>query len=489
MNFDFLKNLRGLGTIYENCNNAEKLAMTMPVQSVFTARKSAELLAKFIYLAAHNEQIEFMSFADILSDPVVCEFIHNRRVMNAFHFIRKSGNRAVHGDEEESPDEAIDVLEDLHFVAGETACMLGLIDSYPAFEEHVTSFPEAQYVDEKDIDKKAQKMFLAYVEKYNAQVEHDKYIEMKDYDWLTYTVEGNVEMHEYLAFKAKPNQRDIVDFLQNYLKTLLRLSIERAPEKAIELKLDYPVTLDVTLTIGQEQYTSYNAERFIAALNNALPGADKFTIDLTCSGVLKEFLNDELDENGNGRINMIRKDAAWTGAGMLDVLLQYKRRNAFEYKIFAFYPDSGNFLHEAIKGGREINIQSLFEEQIVQKNFDEEWWSGALNLYVDFDLDKYPNQIKKLHEIVRAFVPQSEIQYCENAWDDGDNHILCNSIQWNCHCLRKVQDFLDKINEVILPIKEDVDIVCDGLWQIQSCFAIATWDWTEDGFKITGTVL
>ena len=53
MNFDFLKVLRGLGYVYENCNNAQKLAMTMPVQSVFTARKSAELLAKFIYIAAN----------------------------------------------------------------------------------------------------------------------------------------------------------------------------------------------------------------------------------------------------------------------------------------------------------------------------------------------------------------------------------------------------------------------------------------------------
>ena len=489
MNFDFLKDLRGLGSIYENCNNAEKLAMTMPVQSVFTARKSAELLAKFIYLAAHNEQIGLLSFADILSDPVVREFIHNRHVMNAFHFIRKSGNRAVHGDEEESPEEAIDVLENLHFVAGETACMLGLIESYPAFEEHVASFPEARYVDEKDIDRKAQEMFLAYVEEYSAQLERDKYIEMKDYNWVEYSVEGNVEMHEYLDFKAKPNQRDIIDFLQEYLKSLVRFSIKRAPEKAIQLELDYPVTLNATLTIGQEKYTSENTERFIAALNNALPGADKFTIDVTCSGVLREFFNDELDENGVGRVNMIRKDAPWTGAGMLDTLLQYKRRNAFEYKAFVFYPDSGNFLHEAIMGGKEIDIQSLCDEQIVQKTFDEEWWSWDLNLYADFDFDKYPHQLNKLHEIVRKYVPQNEIQYCENAWDDGDNHILCNSIQWNCPCLREVQDFLDKINEVILPIKDEADLVCDGLWQIQNCFAFATWNWTEDGFKVTGTEL
>ena len=102
MNFEFLKDLRGLNYVYENCSNAEKLAMTMPVQSVFTARKSAELLAKFIFLAAHNEQMETMNFVDILGDPAVRDFIDDRKVMNAFHYIRKSGNRAVQGDDQET---------------------------------------------------------------------------------------------------------------------------------------------------------------------------------------------------------------------------------------------------------------------------------------------------------------------------------------------------------------------------------------------------
>ena len=64
MNFEFLKGLTGLGYVYENCSNAEKLAVNMPVQSVFTSRKSAELLAKFIYLAAHNQEVEMLTFAD-----------------------------------------------------------------------------------------------------------------------------------------------------------------------------------------------------------------------------------------------------------------------------------------------------------------------------------------------------------------------------------------------------------------------------------------
>ena len=88
------------------------------------SRKSAELLARFIYLASHSQQMEELTFAEILRDVTVKRFVHNWDVMDAFHYIRKSGNKAVHGDDDELPEDAIDVLHDLHFVAGETACML-----------------------------------------------------------------------------------------------------------------------------------------------------------------------------------------------------------------------------------------------------------------------------------------------------------------------------------------------------------------------------
>ena len=141
MNFEFLKGLRGFGAVYENCSNAEKLALTMPMQSMFTSRKSAELLARLVYLAAHGERMEELSFAEILSDPVVRRYI-NRDVMDAFHYIRKSGNRAAHADDRESPEDAIAVLQDLHYVAGETARRLGLIRNYPYFEDRIEVFPE-----------------------------------------------------------------------------------------------------------------------------------------------------------------------------------------------------------------------------------------------------------------------------------------------------------------------------------------------------------
>ena len=487
MNFEFLKDLKGLGRIYENCTNAEKLAMTMPVQSVFTSRKSAEILARFIFMAAHKQEMEGLTFADILSDTTVRRFIKNRDVLDAFHYIRKSGNRAVHSDDAETPEEAITVLQDLHSVAGETACMLGLINDYPLFEDRIETYPDAVFWDEKEIDKKAQEMFFAYVQKFNAQQERDQYIEQQDYDWLNYSIEGNVEMHEYLEFRYKPNEVELIEYLQAYLGTLIRLSIERSPDEAVELGLSDPVTLDVKLIIGDRVFSSNETKEFVNAIFEELPKAKGFIIDCKCNGVLREYFNDE-EEDGIGRFNMIRKDAVWTGAGMLDKLEGYKRRRNFVYKLAVFYPDSGEFLYKKIENGKEIDPLDCCSEAIVDMVFSEEWWSWNLDLYAEFDYEKHADILEELHNIVRCSIPKTEVNYCEGSWEDGDLQILCSSIQWNCKSLREVQTFLDKINAVLLPIKDEIDADAMGTWEIKSEFAVATWKWTDGGFKVVGTV-
>ncbi len=486
MNFEFLKNLRGFGDVYENCCNAEKLAMTMPVQSVFTSGKSAEILAKFIYMTAHKQKMEELTFADILKDFTFQRFINNRDVMDAFHFIRKSRNQAVHGDAHESTEDAVAVLQDLHYVVGETARRLRLIKDYPAFEDSIESFPEAVFVDEEEIDKKALEMFLAYVEDFHEQQDQNQYIEQQDYDLLTYFVEGNVEMHEYLLFEHKPKHRELVEYIQSYLALLTRLSVDRSPDKAKENGLAYPVTLDAKLIIGERAYASNEIKSFSKAISEELPIADGFVIDCNCNGALREFFNDELDENGNGRLNMIRKDAAWTGAGLFDKLEQFRRRENFEYKLDVFYPDSGEFKYEKIMNGKEIDVLASGTEDIIDRTFSDEWWSWNLDLWANFDFDKYSDKLDQLQNIVRRSIPESEVGYCERSWEDGELNLLCSSIQWNCRSLREVQDFLDNLNSVLLPIKDEIDAGGMGTWEVKKDFAVATWDWTEDGFKIKG---
>lgn len=118
MNFDFIKNLDGLNKAFNSCEDAEQYAKSKPYISLFSSRKSAEAIAKFVYLVAHSEKAEELSFADVLSDYTVKDYLRKKSVLDAFHFIRKKGNLAVHMQEQGSPEMAIAVLEKLHFAVG-----------------------------------------------------------------------------------------------------------------------------------------------------------------------------------------------------------------------------------------------------------------------------------------------------------------------------------------------------------------------------------
>lgn len=77
MNFEFLKGLRGLDAVYAPCADAEELVKSKPYLSLTAARKSAELLAKLIYIASHASALEGLTFADILADTQVRNYIHD----------------------------------------------------------------------------------------------------------------------------------------------------------------------------------------------------------------------------------------------------------------------------------------------------------------------------------------------------------------------------------------------------------------------------
>ncbi|MBR6809846.1 MAG: DUF4145 domain-containing protein, partial [Clostridia bacterium] len=179
MNFDFLKGLKGLDTVYKPCTNAEELVKSKPDLSMVAARKSAELIAKFVYMAAHASALENQTFADILADYQVRQFINNRHVMDAFHYIRKNGNSAVHGDQEPDPKIALSVLQNLHYVAGETAKDLDLISSYPDFDENIIGNPNAAFDENVQIAEKAMQMFIEYVQ----QHERDKHGRLVTFDF------------------------------------------------------------------------------------------------------------------------------------------------------------------------------------------------------------------------------------------------------------------------------------------------------------------
>lgn len=483
MNFDFLKNLRGLGNIYENCNNAEKLAMTMPAQSMLTARKSAESLAKFIYLAAHNEQMEFMNFVDILGDPAVRNFIHDRKVMNAFHFIRKSGNRTAHSDEIETAEEAVDVLEELHFVAGETACKLGLINNYPEFEPDIDSFPEEKYIAVEDVDKKAREMFCAYVEEYNAQIERDNYYKEKidclmekfeSFQSLLKVIPGDVDLNETIEFSSRPKSESSLKPIQAYFGFMGIRAMKYSRGELYGDLEDCELKFTGKLTIyGEDGYSTSDLTEFVYGVMYDLPSADGFKIESTYFGpsVAPCFESDRKKE-------------------FPEEIAEIGQSENFTYKIFKCLYNHGTGYTAKYENGKWIKLEDRYLPDIIDKDFGSEWWCWGLDLAVEFDYEKQADILAALHSAVRKNVPKSELEYCEKNWEDGEVGILCPSIYWGPNKLREIQNFLDELNEILKPIMNEYEGDCEGTWFIkEEPFAVATWNWTKDGFKIIGTEL
>ena len=133
MNFDFLKPLTMIRPFFTYCSDAEEYALTKPDISCASARKAIEYIVRLMYTAAIQTEANQLTVYDMLCSPDFVIYLDDRTLLNAIHLIRRKGNIAVHqGGLTES--DSCEVLEQLHFVAGEVCIFLGLLSDYPAFD-------------------------------------------------------------------------------------------------------------------------------------------------------------------------------------------------------------------------------------------------------------------------------------------------------------------------------------------------------------------
>ena len=467
MNFEFLQNLKGLKCIYKYCKNAEDLALSKPDCSMFSSRKSGEALARFIYLSSYKETAENLTFSDILTDYTVKNYIGKREVLDALHNIRKNGNSAVHEDNDNTSEQAIELLEDLHYAAGEIARKEHLIDSYPRFD---TSLEEHQdtILQEFDPIKVAEEMFSENVARYRAEKLFEEY---KTFSSPLQIVHGNSDINEFVEFRSKPSTA-VVYKLQNYFGYLAMKAIKYQYEEGPERELKYEAKI---LIYGEESRETTNIFDFMESLMEDLPKAKHFSISSSYYGThFAGQVDDELDVP-------------------LDRMIEFdKCENAGDitYKSFEFLYNHGEGGCNKFENGKWLHIADLYSQDILDKDFGEDWWCWNMSLMVEFDTEKHPHILETLQNTVRKHIPEDQIEYCENAWADGDTHILVQSISWFPRKLRVVQNFLDEVNEILAPIKNECECYCIGDWHITTGpKATATWDWFEDGFKVVGTEL
>ena len=139
MNFDFLKPFSDLRKLYEYCEEAEEFALSKPNISAASARKAMEFIVKMIYASVVREDYGFTLF-EMVTDARFVGYVDDSTLINSIHYIRKMGNVAVH-DGALNKDDALKILEELHFLVGEFCILIGLVKDYPDFVKPGTAKP------------------------------------------------------------------------------------------------------------------------------------------------------------------------------------------------------------------------------------------------------------------------------------------------------------------------------------------------------------
>ena len=132
MNFSYLERFPKLHKLHEYCQEADDFAVSRPNISATSARKAMEFIVKTIFFAQVPYASRGLTVFEMLTDPYFMDYISDDTMMSTIHYIRKMGNVAAH-EGNLSKEEALKVLEELHFLVGEFCILLGLVDDYPEY--------------------------------------------------------------------------------------------------------------------------------------------------------------------------------------------------------------------------------------------------------------------------------------------------------------------------------------------------------------------
>lgn len=462
MNFDFLKDLDVLKKVYKYCGDAEKCAVTTPYISMFITRKSAETLAKLIYYKVYRiNKVNNLSFVDILSDDKIKTYINNKSVINAFHAIRKSGNNAVHGENEINAEQSVELLKKLHYVVGQIAIKLNLIKSYSPLNTKCLN--EVELTEDELKGYIAEDHFNNILRQYNFYCKPFRFIN------------GDLYLHESIEFKQRQIPSYVIPQLQEYFGTFVLYAV-KYQRKETDRELVFTPTLEI---YGKDHFISRNIFEFMNGLSKKLPFAEHFKIDIYYEGEDFDFIYDTVADTSSD-ISIIYKK--------LEALV-YNLPNAegVIYKNSFFYYNNGEGGVSLLQNGKKCSLTERCTPDIINKHFDI-WWCCDISIYIEFEFTKHSDILNELHNIVRKYLLYDELKYCEEYLKDGENNILVDGIVWLTECLREVQNFLNEVNEIILPIKNECKCGAEGTWYItDEAFAVAYIDWFEDGFKVVGT--
>ena len=163
-NFDYLRDIPELSTLYRYCDAAERNQYADPEVSALNARRALEWMARAI-LTMKNVQIpERFHLFDMVTSPEFTEFVNDDRLMMAVHYIRKIGNSGAHiGPPVKRKESFFAVLNIYNFV-GAVLQKLRVVDNLVPFDKELLPKAPTLSIPTKEVDPEKPKDFAAQVE-------------------------------------------------------------------------------------------------------------------------------------------------------------------------------------------------------------------------------------------------------------------------------------------------------------------------------------
>lgn len=205
MLFDFMDSIPQMEALASACERAERLYAVDASSSSIASRRAMETTAKLIYRAAGGDP-SGMTVFEVMTDSRFVDYLKDETLITALHTIRKIGNRAAH-EGAVSKEEALDCLEQLHYLMGELCISMGLVDDYPEFVEPgemltATVVPSAGKEDGSGIEMKAVEAVTAASDE-TQEVVLSPEIEALFADRLRYTSFDTTKHRDELSNKKK----------------------------------------------------------------------------------------------------------------------------------------------------------------------------------------------------------------------------------------------------------------------------------------------
>ena len=132
-NFDYLKDIREMQSIYPDCRDAEQFQLVAPDKSVTAARRALEKWVKIVYLINDWRIPERASLLELTSFFLFQEYV-GLDMMKRIDYIRKRGNIGAHGGTVKKSESFFTVLN-LYEVISSFLQSMHVVEDYAPFDK------------------------------------------------------------------------------------------------------------------------------------------------------------------------------------------------------------------------------------------------------------------------------------------------------------------------------------------------------------------